>query len=220
MRRLCIAVLGLAGIGLVLTLASLDSAAQTGAPQLTVRVIGPGKVSSAPAGVDCQPDCSEPFPRQRTGPQVVTLTAVPGAGQELEAWGESCVGSGTCSVVMDQNRVVTARFRPRPPAAPPAAPGQAYLTVGVSYYVHLKTDTVPLEVGDQIGRGAEVGEADNTGRSCGPHLHFQSQIMAGPKYYGQTLRIRFNTWVKGQAGPYALDCYIPQKDDVLISTTG
>jgi hypothetical protein len=64
-----------------LTLASLDSAAQTGAPQLTVRVIGPGKVSSAPPGVDCQPDCGEPFPRQRTGPQVVTLTAVPGPGQ-------------------------------------------------------------------------------------------------------------------------------------------
>jgi hypothetical protein len=52
-RRLRIAVLGLAGMGLVLTLASLDSAAQTGAP----------------------------FPRQRTGPQVVTLTAVPGPGQ-------------------------------------------------------------------------------------------------------------------------------------------
>jgi murein DD-endopeptidase MepM/ murein hydrolase activator NlpD len=132
LRRLSIAVLGLAGIGLVLTLASLESAAQTGAPQLTVRVIGAGKVSSAPPGVDCQPDCSEPFPRQRTGPQVVTLTAVPGPGQELEAWGESCVGTGTCSVVMDQNRVVTARFRPRPPVAPPAAPGQAYLTVGIS----------------------------------------------------------------------------------------
>ena len=86
------------------------------------------------------------------------------------------------------------------------------------YYAHLKKDTVPLTVGDRVERGDAVGEAGNTGRSCGPHLHFQSSVTSASSYYGQTLRIRFNALLDGEDAP--VDCYIPLKGDVISSTNG
>ena len=117
----------------VLCLLAQGSPAQTGGPTLTVRVAGAGAVASDPRGIACEPVCSAPFPRTRTGPQVVTLTATPAPGQQLEAWGEGCSGvATTCTVVMSADRVVTARFRPTPPGPPPAPPGSANLTVMAS----------------------------------------------------------------------------------------
>jgi Peptidase family M23 len=86
------------------------------------------------------------------------------------------------------------------------------------YYAHLKKDTVPLTVGQWVERGDPVGEAGNTGRSCGPHLHFQSSVTSASTYYGQTLRIRFNTLLEG--GDTPVDCYIPLTGDALTSTNG
>lgn len=106
------------------------SPAQTGGPTLTVRVAGGGSVTSEPRGIACEPLCSAPFPRTRSGPQVVQLTATPAPGQQLEGWGESCSGvAATCTVVMSADRVVTARFGPAPPRPPEAPPGSANLTV-------------------------------------------------------------------------------------------
>ena len=114
----------------VLFLLAQGSPAQTGGPTLTVRVAGGGSVTSEPRGISCEPLCSAPYPRTRTGPQVVQLTATPAAGQQLEGWGESCSGvATTCTVVMNTDRVVTARFREAPPAAPDAPPGTANLSV-------------------------------------------------------------------------------------------
>jgi hypothetical protein len=119
-----------ASAGLVLFLSAQGVPAQTGGPTLNVRVAGAGMVTSEPSGIACEPTCSAPFPRTRTGPQVVQLTATPAAGHELEAWGESCSGvATTCTVVMGAERVVTARFRPAPPPPPAAPPGNANLTV-------------------------------------------------------------------------------------------
>ena len=114
----------------VLFLLAQGSPAQTGGPTLTVRVAGGGSVTSEPRGISCEPLCSAPYPRTRTGPQVVQLTATPAAGRQLEGWGESCSGvATTCTVVMNTDRVVTARFREAPAAPPDAPAGAANLSV-------------------------------------------------------------------------------------------
>jgi hypothetical protein len=89
-----------------------------------------------------------------------------------------------------------------------------------SYYAHVQQNSVIPEEGDYVGRGAPIALSGNVGRSCGPHLHYQVAIDNTNTIYGQTIQIRFETWIKGQSSPYATECYIPQGGDVLISTNG
>jgi murein DD-endopeptidase MepM/ murein hydrolase activator NlpD len=42
-----------------------------------------------------------------------------------------------------------------------------------SYYMHLKKNSIPVQVGDAIIRGQEIGELGQSGMSSEPHLHFQ-----------------------------------------------
>ena len=126
-------------------------------------------------------------------------------------------------VVGDVVENLSKNYNPCDPATPDADGPGNYVRIDhedgtFGYYVHLKKDTVPLTVGQLVERGDEVGQAGNTGRSCGPHLHFQSSTTSGSTYYGQTLRIRFNTLLEGEDTP--VDCYIPQKYDLLTSTNG
>jgi hypothetical protein len=86
------------------TFASSTSAALTA----TVSGGGAGTVTSAPAGLACSTACTVNF---STGTSVA-LTATPGAGSVFAGWGGACTGSGTCTVVLDQARAVTARFNP------------------------------------------------------------------------------------------------------------
>ena len=80
---------------------------------------GSGRVTSAPAGIDCGSDCSAGFPHGTD----VTLTAAPSSGSTFAGWeGEGCTGTGTCMVAMDRVREVTATFGleaaiPTPPPA-------------------------------------------------------------------------------------------------------
>ena len=68
---------------------------------------GSGTVTSSPAGIDCGQTCETDF---GNGVQV-TLTAAPDASSTFTGWsGAGCAGSGTCTVTMDQARVVTASF--------------------------------------------------------------------------------------------------------------
>jgi M6 family metalloprotease-like protein len=70
---------------------------------------GSGTVTSAPAGIACGSDCTEPYPRGT----VVTLTASPTQGSVFTGWsGGGCSGTGTCTVTMNGDRTVTAAFTP------------------------------------------------------------------------------------------------------------
>jgi subtilisin family serine protease len=78
--------------------------------------LGSGRVTSAPAGIDCGSDCSEPFPED----SAVTLTAVADPGSVFVGWGGACSGEviPTCQVYMYSNRTVVAYFNPPIPDKP------------------------------------------------------------------------------------------------------
>ena len=76
---------------------------------LTVNTSGSGSgiVMSSPAGINCGANCSASF----VSGTVVLLTANPTAGFSFSGWsGSSCRGTGSCTVTMNANVSVTARF--------------------------------------------------------------------------------------------------------------
>jgi hypothetical protein len=84
-------------------------ASAPGLPTLTVQLVGrgTGKVTSAPAGISCPPDCSE----QATLGDHLTLTATPDAGSVFTGWyGGGCPGTGTCGIAMNGDAHVWAWF--------------------------------------------------------------------------------------------------------------
>jgi hypothetical protein len=133
--------------GVLAATAVAGSVAAAPAPRthlLTVLVDGPGKVVSEPAGIDCGRDCSQAF---ATG-SAVALAAVPAEGYELEEWGASCAGAGSCALTMDQDRRVTARFRPAPPPPPPPPPpGLHRLTVSITGAGAVRSDPAGVDCG-------------------------------------------------------------------------
>ena len=76
------------------------------------------------------------------------------------------------------------------------------------WYFHIKTNSVFVNVGNIVIRGQPIAEADNTGRSSGPHLHFQ--VQDNNMNWGQSIQIRFDTKSHGS-------CYLPQTADSLVS---
>ena len=67
---------------------------------------GSGKVTSALAGINCAPDCSEVYPFGT----VVVLTATPDANSTFAGWSGACTGTSTCTATMNADRVATATF--------------------------------------------------------------------------------------------------------------
>jgi len=68
---------------------------------------GSGTVTSSPPGIDCGPDCTEPY----TIDTVVTLTATPNVLNVFTGWsGCDTVADRTCTVTMGSARSVTAGF--------------------------------------------------------------------------------------------------------------
>jgi len=82
---------------------------------LTVTKTGSGTVTSAPAGISCGADCSEPYGSGTS----VTLSAVPDNGYQFDNWSGSCSGTATsASVTMNANKTCTANFSAVPPPPP------------------------------------------------------------------------------------------------------
>ena len=93
-------------------------------PTLSVAVIGPGTVSSQPAGISCPGKCTAPFP---AGARVV-LTAKPGPGSTFVRWSGSCSTKAICTVTVSELVAVAAQFSTTPSLSGPgpryiAAPG-------------------------------------------------------------------------------------------------
>jgi len=79
--------------------------------RLTVRAptgSGSGRVTSAPAGIDCGTDCTHDYDYDTD----VTLTARPATGSAFGRWGGACSGetSATCTVSMTDARDVSVTF--------------------------------------------------------------------------------------------------------------
>ncbi|MBK9035920.1 MAG: hypothetical protein IPL61_32500 [Myxococcales bacterium] len=74
---------------------------------VTTTGTGTGRVTSAPAGIDCGADCSEAYPPATT----VTLTATAAADSTFAGWsGGGCSGTGTCVVTVNAAVGVVATF--------------------------------------------------------------------------------------------------------------
>ena len=76
---------------------------------LVVTLDGVGTVTSNPAGINCAADCDEAY---NVGTSV-DLTAATNALNKFDSWSGDCTGTGTCSVNMDSNKTVTAKFVPK-----------------------------------------------------------------------------------------------------------
>jgi len=74
---------------------------------------GGGAITSAPAGISCGGDCTEPYADALS----VTLTAAADVGSIFMGWSGVCSGIGTCTLSMTTDRVVTATFTLEPTAS-------------------------------------------------------------------------------------------------------
>jgi hypothetical protein len=71
---------------------------------LTVSKSGSGTVTGT--GISCGSDCYQPF----SPSTIVTLTATPGASYSFTGWGGNCSGTGSCTLLMNATKSVTATF--------------------------------------------------------------------------------------------------------------
>jgi len=72
-----------------------------------------------------------------------------------------------------------------------------------SWYFHIQPNGVLVKVGDTVQRGQPIATSGNTGRTSGPHLHFQ--VQADSTNWGQSVAISFN------------DCDVPTGGDSVTS---
>jgi hypothetical protein len=74
---------------------------------ITRRGGGGGTVTSSPSGISCGPECTT-----YTGGSTVALTATPLRYNSFSGWGGHCSGIGTCILIMNAQKNVTAIFTP------------------------------------------------------------------------------------------------------------
>lgn len=75
-------------------------------PTLTVTISGNGTVTSTDGFINCPGTCSHSYPLNTQ----VTLNATPASGQNFNGWSGACSGTGSCSLIMTQDVLVTAAF--------------------------------------------------------------------------------------------------------------
>ena len=105
---------------LVLGVAAATVLAATTTLQVSRSGSGSGHVTSSPPGIDCPSDCSEDYdPANQTS---VELRAAADSDSTFDGWDGDCKGGGTCTVVMNQSRSVTASFGGGPGPGPRPSP--------------------------------------------------------------------------------------------------
>jgi uncharacterized repeat protein (TIGR02543 family) len=76
-------------------------------PTLAVTTLGSGSVTSSPAGINCDPTCSQSYPMGTT----VVLTAQPSPTWVFAGWSGACTGhSTTCTVTVNGTTTAHAEF--------------------------------------------------------------------------------------------------------------
>jgi hypothetical protein len=73
---------------------------------LTVTTSGSGTVTSAPTGIGCGSDCAETYPAGTA----VTLKPSSKGGWVFGGWSGACSGTGSCTVTLNGDRAVQAKF--------------------------------------------------------------------------------------------------------------
>jgi PKD repeat protein len=145
-------------------------------PPVTLTVVlagtGTGGVTSAPAGINCSPDCTEPYP---VGTPVV-LTATPTGGSTFAGWtGGGCTGTGTCTVTMTASQTVTATFNP-------PAPCMATLTIAKTGTGFGTVNSTPGGI-SCLGGGGDCTEA----YVCGTPITLDAVPGGGSFFVGWTM---------------------------------
>jgi len=72
-----------------------------------------------------------------------------------------------------------------------------------TYYAHLSNFNAELDVGNEVRRGFEIGYVGNTGRSTGPHLHFELRkdgVYLNP--YNPNLQLDLWTMINSDSGQF------------------
>jgi Divergent InlB B-repeat domain len=82
-------------------------------PSLTVGLSGPGKGTITALSISCPTTCSATY----APGTLVAATASPSSGSSFAGWGGACSGTGACTVTMNSDQAIVARFVTiRPPA--------------------------------------------------------------------------------------------------------
>jgi len=85
-------------------------ATPVGATLYTVAVTksgtGSGTVTSSPSGIDCGGTCSAPVVSGTS----LALSATPTTGSTFSGWSGACIGTGSCALVADNDKRLTATF--------------------------------------------------------------------------------------------------------------
>jgi murein DD-endopeptidase MepM/ murein hydrolase activator NlpD len=120
-------------------------------------------------------------------------------------------------VVGDVVEGLSTNYNPCDPATPNADGPANFVRIDhqdgrFSYYAHVRKNSVIPNEGDAVERGDAIALVGNTGRSCGPHLHYQVAIDGTDTIYGQTTAICFET--------DEFFCYLPKTNNSLVSTNG
>jgi hypothetical protein len=114
--------------------------------QLTINTIGPGTITSNPAGIICGSTCSYSF---SSGTPVV-LTAVTSSSSTFTGWSGSaaCSGVGTCTVTMNSAFAISASFTAAPVLTIPALTTSAVSSITQTTAV--SSGTITSNGGDTV----------------------------------------------------------------------
>ena len=144
---------------------------------------GSGSVTSTPAGITCDSDCSEPYD---TG-TVVTLAAAAASDSTFTGWSGACTGTGSCSPRMTAAKTVTATFT-RPPAVTVTAANGGEIW-GISTTQTIRWTSTGLTGNVRIDLSRDGGQTWTTLVANTTNDGSQSWVVTGPATTRARLRV-------------------------------